>query len=517
MLRAMFYLQYMVSELRRRKGRTLLTALGLGVGVGLVVTVTALTTGLDRAQDKVLEPLTGVGTDMAVTRPLTFNADAGTSGRFGGRGAGLSAKEQEQLRQENGGTNGPGARLRLGNTGNPGDKFTRTNFIATSQLSFPASEVSKIAKLNRVQDAAGALTLNMTRISGTVPEGGFGFGPQRRGGQQPQGAAPSGRDAISFNSMSLTGIDETKPSLAPMTPDQVSSGKYFSSGSGREVILNAAYAKRNSIEVGGKLELKGSKKFTVVGLAESPLGGQSSDGYVKLSQLQSMSDRKGRVNTVQVRAAGSGDVAAVKQAIGKTLDGASVTTAADLAKRVGGSLSDAKKLSSKLGTALTIVGLLAAFLIASLLTLSSVTKRIRELGTLKAIGWPQRHVVRQVAGESLLQGALGGIAGAVIGIAGAAVINMIAPTLEATVAAPARAAAVQFGPGGPGGPGGGGGGFGSGAITSGSTHVTLNAPVDVGLIVLAIALALLGGLIAGSVGGLRVSRLRPADALRHID
>jgi hypothetical protein len=30
MLAAMFYLAYMVSELRRRKGRTLLTALGLG-------------------------------------------------------------------------------------------------------------------------------------------------------------------------------------------------------------------------------------------------------------------------------------------------------------------------------------------------------------------------------------------------------------------------------------------------------------------------------------------------------
>jgi ABC-type antimicrobial peptide transport system permease subunit len=46
--------------------------------------------------------------------------------------------------------------------------------------------------------------------------------------------------------------------------------------------------------------------------------------------------------------------------------------------------------------------------------------------------------------------------------------------------------------------------------------VSLEAPVDFGLILLAIGLALLGGLIAGSVGGLRAARLRPADALRHI-
>ena len=56
---ALFYVRYIVSELRRRKGRTFLTALGLGVGVGLVITVAALSSGLDDAQDEVLEPLTG--------------------------------------------------------------------------------------------------------------------------------------------------------------------------------------------------------------------------------------------------------------------------------------------------------------------------------------------------------------------------------------------------------------------------------------------------------------------------
>jgi ABC-type antimicrobial peptide transport system permease subunit len=55
------------------------------------------------------------------------------------------------------------------------------------------------------------------------------------------------------------------------------------------------------------------------------------------------------------------------------------------------------------------------------------------------------------------------------------------------------------------------------AVTSGHGEDRAHAPVDVGLIALAIGLALLGGLIAGSAGALRASRLRPADALRHID
>jgi ABC-type antimicrobial peptide transport system permease subunit len=183
-----------------------------------------------------------------------------------------------------------------------------------------------------------------------------------------------------------------------------------------------------------------------------------------------------------------------------------VTTAKDLADRVGGSLVDAKNLSNDLGTALAIVALAAAFLIASLLTLSSVTKRIRELGTLKALGWPQRLVVRQVAGESLAQGAIGGLVGVIIGIGGAALVSAVSPSLTASVAQAAPAGGGAFAQA-----------FGQGAVTPGSQSVALNAPIDPGLLLLAVALALAGGLIAGAVGGLRAARLRPADALRHID
>ena len=147
-----------------------------------------------------------------------------------------------------------------------------------------------------------------------------------------------------------------------------------------------------------------------------------------------------------------------------------------------------------------------------LLTLSSVAKRTKELGTLKAIGWPQSKVVRQVSGESLVQGALGGVVGAVLGIGAAAVVSALGLTLQASVAAAGGGAA-----GGP--PGGGpfGGAFGQGQVVSGTTDVVLKAPVSFGLVVLAIALSILAGLLAGSVGGLRAARLRPADALRNLD
>ena len=489
----MVYLTYMLSELRRRKGRTFLTALGLGLGIALVITVSALSAGLDRAQATVLKPLTGVGTDMTVTRPITIGSSSN------GGTTQLSAKERAELQKENG-----DQRVDFGNL-KAGAKFTRTSFRST-QISFPATNVISISKLSGVASASGGLTLSMTTISGTVPA--QTQTPQQRGVPGAQGGGANGPRGIDFASVAVAGVDESKPALGAITPSQISKGKYFTSGDAREAILNVSYARTHNMTAGSTLKL-GDKTYAVVGVVSTPLGGQASDVYIKLGQLQKLSDRVGRVNTVYVRATSASQVDAVAAKIRTTLSGSSVSTAKTLAAQITGSLTDAKNLTSKLGLVLQLVGLLGAIGIASLLTLSSVTKRVRELGTLKAIGWPQRLVVRQVTGESLLQGLLGGAVGVVVGVAAAATIGVFAPTLKATVASAAQTAL---------GPGGGGGPFGQGAVTStASEAVQLTPHVSIALVAAAVALAILGGLVSGAVGGLRASRLRPADALRHID
>jgi ABC-type antimicrobial peptide transport system permease subunit len=459
----MFFVRYLLSELRRRRGRTILTALGLGVGVGLVVTASALSAGLDDAQAKVLKPLTGVGTDMTVSRTLRLSQG------------------------------GPGPRVRFG--GKPGTGFSRDAFVPGPQQTFSSKRVQQIAALAGVRAAAGGMTLNSIHISGKLPKATTG---------------PFRAQSVNASALTVSGVDQHHPQLGAVTSGQLSRGRYFSaSNTKREAILNLSYARRKGIELGDTIKL-GGKTFTVVGLAKTPLGGQSSDVYIKLSQLQALSGRKGLVNTIYVRATSADQVDKVAAEIKSSFKGASVTTAGDLAKRISGSLVDAKNLTNKLGTALEIVGLVAAFLIASLLTLSSVTKRVRELGTLKALGWRQALVVRQVTGESLAQGLLGGLVGVALGVGGAMLITALSPTLKATVASAANAL-----------PGGGGpvafGTFGQGAVNAGSATVSLSAPVSIGLIAVAVALAIAGGLLSGAVGGLRAARLRPAEALRSIE
>jgi ABC-type antimicrobial peptide transport system permease subunit len=491
----MFYLRYLLSELRRRRGRTILTALGLGVGVGLVVTVTALSAGLDDAQSKVLDPLTGVGTDMSVTRPLQVSG-SGPSQSFGppgAGGAGLSKKEQKELQRENG-----GGRFGLENLGKPGRHFERDDFVTTN-LSFPAKAEQRVASIDGVDGVASALTLSAIRVSGTVPKS---SGSAGRGFVAPAPGGPP--SSINLNQRTVSGVDVSQPHLGLLTRSQITRGSYFQ-GSGRnQAVLSTAYANENDLGPGDEVTV-GGHHFEVVGTATSTVGGRSSDIYVQLEQLQRLSDHRGRVNVLDVRVVSSDRVASVAAGIRSALKGSQVTTAQDLADQVSGSLVDAKDLAGKLGTALAAVALLAAFGIATLLTLSSVNKRTRELGTLKAIGWRQWLVVRQISGESLVQGLLGGLAGVAIGVAGAAIIGAIGISLDASLAP------QQSGPA-PGPPG-----FGQGAVNAVSSTVTLGAPVSAEAILLAIALAALGGLVAGSVGGLRAARLRPAEALRSVE
>src|SRR5664280_1879885 len=90
----MISFSYAWNELRRRIGRTLVTAIGLAAGVGLVMGIIGVSEGLSNAQTKALSPLGSVGTDIIVTRTVAPTLSTATtttttpSNGFGGGGSG---------------------------------------------------------------------------------------------------------------------------------------------------------------------------------------------------------------------------------------------------------------------------------------------------------------------------------------------------------------------------------------------------------------------------------------------
>lgn len=180
------------------------------------------------------------------------------------------------------------------------------------------------------------------------------------------------------------------------------------------------------------------KKFTVIGVVRQPQGSSAPDVYIPLARAQALGtgpagSLKNQVNTIYVAAASAADIPAVQKEIKKLFPGDTVTTASSLASQATGSVSSAAKLANDLGKWLSILVLIAAFAIASLLTVAAVARRAPEFGTLKALGWRSRRIIAQVMGESVVMGVIGAVAGVGLGFAGAAIISAVAPKLSAIV------------------------------------------------------------------------------------
>ncbi|MGE5133050.1 MAG: ABC transporter permease [Gemmatimonadota bacterium] len=502
------FITYLRRELRRRTRQAVFIALGLALGIGLVITVTAASAGVSNAQSQVLHSLYGVGTDITVTRAPTFGA--GDGGPFGFRAGGTARRAA-------------GTRIHI-------DALRNRGLGAIA-----ASSVATVSRLPGVAAAAGALTLTDTKLTGTIPNFGSGSGGFGGGGSGAAGSgsgASGARGSITPTSFGVAGVDLARGGLGPLSSGRLTAGRTFTTAdvTANMAVVDSSYATQQKLHTGSRVTIAGTS-FTVIGVVQEAQSTNPPDFYIPLARAQALSGNKGKVNTIYVSAASATGVSAVSAEISRALPETTVTTSASLASQVSGSLASAASLARNLGRWLAIAVLAAAFGLASLLTMAAVGRRVREFGTLKALGWRSRRIIGQVMGEALVTGLIGGAAGVALGYAGAALVSSLAPPLTASLgsatgsAAPGGARAFGgFPAGGPGGgfggaPGGGSAGrFGRLAADAAQTvAVHLSAPVTLAAVALAVLLALAGGLLAGLLGGWRAARLRPAAALARVE
>ena len=385
------FFTYLRRELRRRIRQAIFIALGLALGIGLVITVTAASSGVKDAQATVLHSLYGVGTDITVTQTPT--AGSGGPAGFGFRG-------------------------RVGSQSRPasGTKIDIDNLTSIGQGTLSASSVTSIGKLHHVAGAAGALSLTDAVITGKIPaintSGGGGrvaapasavaAGPAAEAGPSAATSSPAhSRSAGSTWAPGRSGRS-ARPSSSP--------GRTFASSDATSnvAVVNSDYATQKKLSVGSTITVA-KTSFTVVGIASA--GSDASDVFIPLARAQALASLKGKVNTIYVAADSASNISGVAKEISTMLPKATVTTSSSLASEVTGSLSSAASLANNLGKWLAIAVLVAAFLLASLLTMAAVARRVREFGTLKALGWRSRRIIGQVMGESIAIGIIGGAAG----------------------------------------------------------------------------------------------------------
>lgn len=485
------YWTYLRRELAGRKKQTIIVAAGLAVAVALVIIVNALAGGVRDAQAQALESVYGVGTDLTVTGAQP-DPDAGGPGAGGG--------SSFEFGQDGGAT------------GEDGGTSLSQSRLMTDMMrgTLDAVAVDEAAAVDGVAAATGALSLTNTTFSGELPAAPSGDAGGAPSGGGPGGGGGFGGGSFDIDSFTVLGVDPAaSDSVGPLSAVELREGRLLDAddAGGAVAVLDETYAASAGLAVTDVIEVAGTE-IEVVGIVAST--GADADTaanvYLPLDVAQELAGVGDVVSTVYVQAASAADIGAVQSALEQALPDTTVSSQSDLAATVSGSLAGASALITNFGTWLSVVVLVVAVALAVLFTISGVHRRTREFGTLKAIGWSDRRVIGQVAGESVAQGLIGGVAGLLIGLVGVLVINLVQPTIAAGSAMSPQ--------GGPGGMPGGMPGFGSTAQTA--SEITLSAPLSPWAVVAAIVLAVLGGLMAGAIGGWRAARLSPAEALRSV-
>lgn len=490
---------YLRRELSNRRRQTLVVAIGLALAVALVMIVSSIAAGVRDAQTEALDAVYGVGTDLTVTQPAAAPAE-GSGG-------------------------GGGPRFEFGS--GEGTTADGTTTLAQSQLTtglastpFDAAAVTTALQTEGVVAAAGSLSLQNITFTGEIPDfsqqaptdDGLGGG---QAGLPPGGPDGAGGSEFGVESVTVTGTDVGALELGPLSSTALVDGRMLDAADAGALVavLDSSYATTSELAVGDSIDL-GGQSLEVVGIvaSTSTSGESASNAFIPLDTAQSIAGLDDQVTTVFVQAASADVIPSVQTALERALPESTVNSQSELASSVSGSLSSASSLVANLGTWLSVIVLAAAFLIAILFTLSGVARRTREFGSLKAIGWSNRRIVGQVAGESFVTGALGAAGGVAVGLLGILLITLIAPTITI-----GSTTSTATGPGSGGFPAGGmpGGGIPGTETTTGS-ELVLQAPLTIGIVLIAVGLAILGGVLAGVIGGWRAARLRPAEALRTI-
>jgi putative ABC transport system permease protein len=184
----------------------------------------------------------------------------------------------------------------------------------------------------------------------------------------------------------------------------------------------------------------------------------------------------------------------VKTQIAGELGGVSVTSSDSFLELMGG----VSKVLDQFSLLISIIALGGAIALIIKTMLANLIARSSEIGILKAVGWTERDVQKQLMGEALLQSLAGGILGLIMGygvsyILGFASIPVSTPWEINLLPALAKSA--------------------QGAA---SAAVRLPVSVSPGLVAAALALSLLAGALASYFMGRRTARMKPVDILRRL-
>ena len=356
--------------------------------------------------------------------------------------------------------------------------------ITVGNMRGPMSESSDGISEDAVDEISA-----MDGVDAVVPTASGGFGEAEGGGGGFQGRGGFGGGFGFMYAYMINGVplDSAVYEQYSALPTNIVDGRSLVEGDGYAVFIGEDLIDYFEAGVGDTINIEGTY-FEVVGVYSS--GVQENQVYMSLPIAQDLLGMQDQLTSMTVYAE---DVAAVDDVVTEIQEaypGYMVISMGDMQSQFGdrivqqqeGIISTTEEnLSSieSMGFGITVVSVVIGVLLIFGLMFYTVRERTKEIGTLKALGFSNRDVLKQFMYEGLYIGIIGGVIGLGIAAVSASVFStwLLSPneTLDTTV----------------------------------------SVTVTVGALLLGLGVAALAGALGSLYPAWRASRVSPMEALRN--
>lgn len=177
------------------------------------------------------------------------------------------------------------------------------------------------------------------------------------------------------------------------------------------VVAGASFANSRKLAVGDSLELQ-QTIFRLVGILPPRGAFQDSELFMPLETAQRLFAKQGKASSFGIQVKEQSEAEETGQLIQAEIEGVEAVTAQEALEQTLSFIQIARAIHFSLATISLLIGVL--FVMTTMIM--SVSERVKELGTLRAIGAPRRFIFGLVLTESFLISLSGGVIGVLGGM-----------------------------------------------------------------------------------------------------
>jgi putative ABC transport system permease protein len=213
------------------------------------------------------------------------------------------------------------------------------------------------------------------------------------------------RDNGTKTNIIIRGVQPASRKLRPGFT--IVAGRDFIEGRGECIVSRPMSARFKGAQVGGIFNFGSKEIYHVVGIFTAGGSAAESEVWADLKDVEKNTGRDGSVSCVQLRAKSPEDYRKIQE----TIDGVRFRLSAIPEALYFETQSKSGIFLKGAGTLIAVLLTIGAMFSSANTMFAAVSARTREIGTMRALGFSQLHILISFLGESLILCGLGGAAG----------------------------------------------------------------------------------------------------------